>query len=244
MLTRRDIENLTNDLRNKGLSSQSIKSYTATLKSFFSWLNDEGLSEIHIKAYRASESIKITYNDEELKKLLRKPLKTCGFAEYRNWVIINLLLNSGCRAATIREIKIQDLDLQASLISYRHTKNGNVQIVPLCQEMKKILREYLKVRSGSSDDYLFPSCDDKMMTENGLSEAIRRYNRSRGVDKTSIHLFRHSFAERYLRNGGNAFNLQRILGHSTLEMTKRYCRIYDKDLLKNYDNFAPLAQLK
>ena len=84
-----------------------------------------------------------------------------------------------------------------------------------------------------------------MLSENALRLAIAHYNRSRGVGKTSIHLFRHTFARKYLVDcGGDAFMLQKLLGHSTLAMTKHYCAIYDADISKNYDRFSPLAQLQ
>lgn len=242
LVSRRDIDKMLIGLKNKGLSPNSIKSYTATLKSFFSWCREEDLTNLNIKLYKGVETLKDTYTDQELRQLLVKPKG--GFCEYRNWVIINMLLNSGCRASTIRHILIKDVNLSAGTISYRHTKNGSIQIIPLCDEMIKILKAYLKRREGSMNDYLFPADNNKQMTENGLSEAIRRYNRDRGVEKTSIHLFRHSFAERYLRAGGNPFDLQRILGHSTLAMTKHYCRIYDNELVKNYNRFSPLENLR
>ena len=242
-LSKREVEEAINRLRPR-LSSNSLRSYTATLKSFLSWTNVEGISELSIKLYKAEETVKDTYSDAELQKLLKKPnLRSCSFACYRNWVIINLLLNSGSRASTIRNILIKDVDLENQTISYRHTKNKSIQIVPLCCEMKKILKEYMKIRDGGPNDYLFPNQEGGKMTENGLNEAIRKYNRQRGVEKTSIHLFRHSFAERYLKQGGNPFDLQKILGHSTLAMTKHYCRIYDKELIKNYDKFSPLQNL-
>lgn len=85
----------------------------------------------------------------------------------------------------------------------------------------------------------------EMLSENALRLAIAHYNRSRGVEKTSIHLFRHTFARKYLVDcGGDAFILQKLLGHSTLAMTKHYCAIYDADISKNYDRFSPLAQLQ
>lgn len=242
-LSKREIEEAISRLRTR-LSSNSVRSYTATLKSFLSWTNEEGLTELSIKLFKAEETVKDTYSTEELQKLLKKPnMRAVGFPEYRNWVIINLLLNSGCRASTIRNILIKDLDLDNQTIQYRHTKNKSVQVVPLCSDMKRILKEYLKIREGNENDYLFPNENGSMMTEYGLNEAIRRYNRARGVNKTSIHLFRHTFAERYLKQGGNPFDLQRILGHSTLQMTKHYCRIYDKELIKNYDKFSPLQNL-
>lgn len=242
-LSKREIEEAINRLRNR-LSSNSVRSYTATLKSFLSWCAAGGICNTPIKLYKAEETVKDTYTNAELQKLLRKPdTRHCSFTEYRNWVIINLLLNSGSRASTIRNILIKDVDLDNQTISYRHTKNKSIQIVPLCYEMRKILKEYMRIRDGLGNDFLFPNQDGGIMSENCLNEAIRRYNRSRGVEKTSIHLFRHSFAERYLQQGGNPFDLQKILGHSTLAMTKHYCRIYDKELVKNYDKFSPLQNI-
>jgi integrase/recombinase XerD len=40
--------------------------------------------------------------------------------------------------------------------------------------------------------------------------------------------------------GGNAFTLQKLLGHSTLDMTLQYCAIFNADLQKNFDSFNPL----
>ena len=85
---------------------------------------------------------------------------------------------------------------------------------------------------------------DDMLTENALRLAITHYNHSRGVEKTSIHLFRHTFARKYLVDcGGNVFTLQKLLGHATLKMTKHYCNIYDADIAKSFDRFSPLAQM-
>ena len=121
----------------------------------------------------------------------------CNFAEYRTWVIINLLLNNGCRAATIRNIKIKDVDLDNLVIYLRHTKNKKLQVIPLCSELCSILREYLKIRSGSAYEYLFPNENGEQLKEDGLRSSITRYNNRRGIEKTSIHAFRHTFARKY-----------------------------------------------
>ena len=103
----------------------------------------------------------------------------------------------------------------------------------------------MRVRGGEDCDYLFPNESGEQLKEYALRSSIARYNNRRGVQKTSIHSFRHTFARKYLVDcGGNAFTLQRLLGHSTLDMTKHYCAIFDADIVKNYDNFSPLAQLK
>jgi integrase/recombinase XerD len=233
-------------MQGSGLSPNSINSYTRTLRAFLSWCNVERLTNLNIKLYKGEETIKETYTDTELAVLLKKPdVKKCKFSEYRNWVIINFLLNSGSRAATLRNIQNKDVDLDSHMVYYRHNKGKKIQAIPLCGLMCGILREYMSYRGGESADYLFPTDTGEKLTENGLRCSIARYNERRGVQKTSIHLFRHTFARKYLIDcGGDAFTLQRLLGHSTLEMTKHYCTIFDADITKNYDNLSPLAQIK
>ena len=245
-LQKRDLDNMIPSMREIGLSPNTINSYTRTLKSFFSWCNEEGLTTLNLPLYKAEQTIKETYSDSELKALLKKPdIRKCTFAEYRNWVIINFLLNSGSRAATIRAIQIRDIDLENNIVYYRHTKNKKAQVIPLCSAMTAVLREYLRVRGGDTTDYLFCTEKGAQLEENALRQTIARYNKRRGVLKTSLHLFRHTFARKYLIDcGGDAFTLQRLLGHSTLDMTKHYCNIFDADITKNFDSFSPLAQMK
>ncbi len=246
MLQKADLDAMIISMRDASLSPNSINSYTRTLKSFFSWCNEQGITRLNIPLYKAEETVKETYSDLELSALLKKPdIRKATFAEYRDWVIINFLLNCGSRAATVRAIQIRDVDLDGGMVFYRHTKNRKAQVIPLCSAMVSILREYLRHRGGEAADYLFCTETGSQLTENGLRQSIARYNTRRGVQKTSIHLFRHTFARKYLIDcGGDAFTLQKLLGHSTLAMTKHYCTIFDADLTKNYDNFSPLAQMK
>jgi integrase/recombinase XerD len=245
-LTKCETDNMISSMRDSGLATNSINSYTRLLKAFLSWCNEEAITQFNIKIYRGEETVKETYTDRELAILLKKPnVRECNFSEYRDWVIINFLLNSGCRAATIRAIQIHDIDLENGIVHYRHNKNHKSQVTPLCSEMIKILREYLRFRAGKDTDPLFCTEYGLPLTENALRKSIVRYNTRRGVSKTSIHLFRHTFARKYLIDcGGDAFTLQKLLGHSTLQMTKHYCAIFDADITKNYDKFSPLAQMK
>ena len=185
------------------------------------------------------------YTDEELLLLIRKPRKDCDFCEYRNWVIVNLLLNNGSRAASIRNIQNRDVDLKRKQIVLRHNKNKKIQVLPLCTQMVSILSDYMRIRKGTSEEYLFCNQFGDKLSESALRQAIAKYNERRGIYKTSTHLYRHTFSRKYLVDcGGNAFTLQKLLGHSTLAMTKRYCRLYDKDLAENFDSFSPLSQIK
>ena len=80
--------------------------------------------------------------------------------------------------------------------------------------------EYLNYRKGKPEDYLFCTSYGEKFTRDGMKTAIHRYNHSRGVAKTSMHLYRNTFAKKWILNKGDIFRLQKILGHSNLEMVK------------------------
>ena len=243
-LTRKDLEAMVASMRVAGLAHNSISSYCRVLRTFLNWCRRGGMNVPELPNIKDKETVKEAYTDAELLALLKRPPKNCSFCEYRNWVIVNFLMNSGCRSATIRNIQNRDVDLETRQIILRHNKNGKIQAVPLCSQMVSILREYMPIRSGTPEDYLFCDQYGGMLSMNGLRLAVARHNQSRGVEKTSTHLYRHTFARKYLVDcGGDAFMLQKLLGHSTLKMTKHYCAIYDADIAKDYDRFSPLAQL-
>jgi integrase/recombinase XerD len=92
------------------------------------------------------------------------------------------------------------------------------------------------------DDYLFVNELGEQMTRNSMQHAIARYNKKRGVEKTSIHAFRHTFAKHYITSGGDAFKLQRLLGHSTLDGTLNYVNLYGIDLKEDFDKHSILTK--
>lgn len=243
-VTKRDIEAMAANMRKSGMAHNSVATYMRMLRTFYNWCNAEGFSTLSIPSFKEKETVKETYTDEELEKLLRKPDKDCDFGEYRSWVVVNFLMNSGCRSATVRYIQNQDVNLTSMQVTFRHNKNGKVQVIPLCTIMANILKDYMRIRKGAPEDYLFCNVYGGMLTEDALRHAIKRYNYGRGVKSASIHKFRHTFAKKYLMDcGGNAFSLQKLMGHSTLNMTKRYCRLFDNDVGKDYDLHSPLAQI-
>ena len=243
-LTKSKLEAMVVSMRQSGLAHNSISSYCRVLRTFLGWCEREGMTVPPMPHIKDKETVKESYTDEELEAILKRPNKNCSFCEYRNWVVVNFLMNCGCRASTVRNIQNRDVDLDTRQIIFRHNKNGKIQTVPLCSVMVSILREYMAVRKGNSDDYLFCDQYGSMLSMNALRLAVARHNQSRGVSKTSTHLYRHTFARKYLVDcGGDAFMLQKLLGHSTLKMTKHYCAIYDADIAKNFDRFSPLAQM-
>lgn len=232
-------------MQNKVLKTTTINLRLRGIRSFLYFLMSNGyIDTFQIKLIKDDEKIPNLYTDEEIQKLIKKPnLKTCTFTEYRDWVTINFFIATGVRSRTLRNIKIKDLDFDNDLIYLTTTKGRKEIVIPMGKAIKKILLEYLQIRGGGKEDYLFCSVYGKQLTQNALNHTISKYNKKRNVGKTGIHSFRHYFAKNYIQNGGNALKLQKLLGHSTLEQTKIYVDLFGQDLQKDFDVFSPLDNL-
>lgn len=188
---------------NNSISDITVNTYLRGIRAIIYYFIKQGLTaKFEIKLARADKPIKEVYTDDELKILLQKPnIKKCAFSEYRNWVIVNYVMGTGNRLSSITNIKIEDIDFDDATIRIMKTKNRKQQIIPLTNTLVGILVEYLSHRGGSKADYLFCNLYGHKITEFSLQKSIFAYNRKRGVSKTSMHLFRHTFAKKWIMNG-------------------------------------------
>lgn len=230
------------------VKQQTINSYLRGYRSFGNWCEEQG----YIKYFRCpikeiDPPVKQVYTDKELQKLLTKP-DIRNYPEYRNWVIINLLLATGARENTIINIKVGDVDLEEGYVIFNTTKAHKVVRIGLEKKMRNILAEFINYwRTGGDldeDDYLFANEYDEPLTRGGLCSAISKYNRRRGVEKTSIHLFRHTYAKNWITSGGDIITLAKVLTHSELEMVKRYANLYDYDVKSAIEDHSTLSKLR
>ena len=229
-------------LRGRGCNDITVVSYMRDIRAFIYYCMSSGtLGTYKIKLPKADKKIKETYTDEELRLLLKKPnLKASDFTEYKIWVFSNYLLATGNRISSALNIRISDLDFDNSLIQITKSKNRKAQIIPISAALSAVLKEYLGYRKGNSDDYVFCNSYGKQADIRTYQEALAKYNHSRGVSKTSAHLYRHTFAKKWILNGGDIFRLQKLLGHSDLAVVKEYVNMFSKDLSIGFDKFNPL----
>lgn len=223
-----------------GMNPISINFYISQIRVFVYWLVKNGHCErFDIKKIKTQEPQLKTLSDEEITTLLKKPAINCNFVTYRSWVIINFILATGARASTVMNVMVDDIDFYNKEIRYSHLKNKQTAIVPMSITLEKVLKTYFNTWDLGKG-YLFPDKYGGKLTLNALEQSLRKYTKRRGLKYKGAHSLRHTFARAFVMNGGNAFVLQRLLTHTDLEMTKKYVRLFDGDLHKNFDNLCPL----
>jgi site-specific recombinase XerD len=162
-------------------------------------------------------------------KALTSTCQRGKFTGDRYHAIFLFLLDTGARAQELCNTTIEDTDLNTGAVMIRYGKGGKTRMVFLGRKTRRALRSYLRLRHDQSHA-LFVSTNGDRLTYNGLRLLLDRRAKLAKLDnKPTLHDFRRAFALNMLRNGVDIFALQRLMGHSDLQIMRRYLAQNDED---------------
>ena len=137
---------------------------------------------------------------------------------------------------------MEDVDLRTGTVNVRLSKMGKGRAVPIGAHTARALQAYItrERKPAPGVEALFLGARGEPITPNAIRLLMKRLQASAGVNKRiHAHLLRHSFATSFLRNGGNVFALQKILGHATLTMSRYYAHLSDADAQRVHQLASP-----
>lgn len=232
------------------LSPASILAFYSSLSAFFRWCESEELLVKNPMATVARPKVprKIvpTFSEEEIKGLLSASGSLPQDTGARMKAMLLFLLDTGVRINELTTLKRESLDLELgrALVmgkgaKERHVYYGNTT--------RKALWRYLELHRptpGPKNDFVF-------LTRQGLPLRMRLtqhdlfdLGHKAGVTDVHPHRFRHTAAVQFLRNGGDVFSLQKMLGHTTLDMVRRYVELASEDVEKAHRVASPVDNWK
>jgi site-specific recombinase XerD len=225
------------------LSPQTVRARVATLKAFFTWLQREGYTEGNvmkaIDSPQVPRRLMTVLSQEEVESVLSaiNPRTSLGC---RDLAIMMSLLDTGIRCAELAGLKVGDIHISRGYLQVMG-KGSRERLVPLGATARRALIEYIRsCRPESSSENVFLTEKGDPMTVGGIQLMIKRLGRRCAVSRLHAHLCRHTFATNYLMNGGDIFTLQQILGHSSLEMVRRYVNFSSEYVIGQHNRFSPL----
>lgn len=239
----------------RGNSPGTVRGSITALRAFYGFLiKDEVITESRnpmrlVDSPRASLPEIRPLTMEEILRLL-DTLDKNKLLSYRNYVICLLILDTGLRIGEVTRLKVEDISLDKCSIKV-NGKGRKKRMAYMGEKMTMVLKDYIdNCRRWFADghDTLFPPAKwspNATMRPHTLSEIIRNKMDEAGIPRcnSSGHRLRHTFAVNFVKGGGSAFALQRLLGHSKLEMTERYVLLAQDDLREAHRKASPVDRM-
>ena len=256
-VTAHDIRLFLIGLEDQGIGAATQNAYYRALHSFFGWLVNEGIIScspmLTIKPPRMPRQMVKPLTVEQIQRvmlLLNVPetwigsVRRSSFLQIRNKAIFLLFLDTGLRLSELSNIQLTDIDSENDTIIVMG-KGSKERRVRMGELSHKAVLHYVMTRK---DNYpcLWVTEERIPMKNWGVRETIQRLFKRAGITgvKVGPHTLRHTAAILFLRNGGGEFNLQTLLGHSTLSMTRRYVgALGEDDLKKAHEKASPVDNL-
>ena len=240
-LTKDDMQEYIDHLKEVGKSNSTISRSTASLKSFYRYLVNKKLAEENIaeniEAPKVDRKEPMILTTAEIETLLEQP-DLSELKGQRDKAMLEILYATGIRVTELVSLRIEDVNLNSGYI--RVKKKNSERHIPLGNRSLKCLKEYIeKVRPllirTEEEKTLFINTNGQKMTRQGYWKILKQYKEQAKIDKDiTPHTIRHSFAVHMLQNGAEIKTVQELLGHTDVASTMMYTQIVNPNVKDDY----------
>lgn len=239
------------------VSKKTVLNYHTGLSALWTWALAEHLVADHllhqVQPPEQEARVIVPFSEADIQALLgalgasrpytrpgkRKSAHSLANTE-RNRAIILLLLDTGMRASELCALQIHNLDLRNQRAQV-FGKGSKERSLPFSARTGQAIWRYLATRRDADlGDPLFTSRLHTPLDRDRLLKQLSAIGDRAGVPDCHPHRFRHTFAVQFLRNGGDAYSLQDMLGHTTLEMVRTYLHLAQVDLDAAHHRASPV----
>ena len=247
----------TNNPQNRGdfgkkVSLVTINNYIRNMRVYFNYMYDNRLIKVNpvakIKTVKTPRKVKDYLEDEMFNRLL-KCFDLSKFHEYRDYVITQLLFDTGMRLGECLMIRNEtDINFKdrSIFLPADNTKGKKDRYVFFSVQMATELRRWLNYRDRYKDsEFCFCTIKGSNLLVRSFESNFSNYGERIGKKDINPHMLRNNFAKRFLMNGGDIYTLSKILGHSSVQVTEQcYLDLKTEDLRRQYQKYSPLMNFK
>jgi len=246
---RRDAEAWLTSLKAAGRAQATMRNRWVALRNLYGWaVAEEEIAAsplARVVVAKGNPPAPDVLSDDELGLLL----KACAGPDFyarRDLALVRLMLATGMRVSEVCDLTIGDLDLVRRIVSVRHGKGDKARLVRYDAATAAALDRYKRVRARhlhAASPWLWIGHRGRV-TRKGVPRMLDKRAAIAGIDHVHPHQLRHTWADRWLRAGGNEGDLQRLGGWESAEIMRRYgeARAVDRALAA-YDTINPMGQL-
>lgn len=197
-----------------------------------------------IEVAKSRPKVVVPFSNEDISRMLA----VCNydyehnakFLGSRNRAMLLVLLDTGIRLSELVSMKVRDINSDTGYIRVLG-KGSRERVVRIGKVAQRALWRYLMCRTHKDMEELWLTEEGRPLHNSGVQSLVKRLKERAGISGNgNTHRFRHTFALSFLRTDGNVFNLQYLLGHSDLDMVRRYTSTLGmEDALKAHEKASP-----
>ncbi len=235
----------------KNLSGHTVNCYLRSLRCFYSWLVNEEIIEKHpfdkVKIPPPPKKVIPAFSHQQIEQLL-SVIDTKTPVGYRNYAMILTLLDTGLRITELCTLTLDKLFLEDGIIKVLG-KGNKERMIPIGKQVQHILWHYIErcrpTPANINNNFVFLNDEGRPLDRRRMEAVMKHYGEKAKLDgvRCSPHTLRHTAAISFLRNGGDLFSIQRLLGYNSLEMTRRYCEIANTAVKRAHMLASPVDNL-
>lgn len=240
-ISKSELKEFVMKLREAEIKPGAINSYIRGLNVFLNWLyqNEHTSVRFKIDSLKAEAPVHKSLTEDELKRIITYKAKDTTYKRLQTMLM--LIMDTGLRIDEVINLERSKIDFDNFLLSVKG-KGNKERVVPFSYELRKVLYKYSK---DQKFELLFCTRNGSKLNYHNIRRDFGRLMKRLGIEAdSSFHLFRRTFATSFIRNGGNPMVLQRILGHSSAQMTQLYVKLVTEDLSKEQHKVSILNKLR
>ena len=237
------------DMLKSGNSARTANLKISALNSYYKYMMRVGkITQNPVKPVprpKITKSLPAFFDSKSLNTHIdRLNIDAEDYVSLRNYVILELLYNTGMRRAELLGLRVADVDKKGKIVRLRG-KGDKEREVPLTSELLLLLKQYIKLLQGCfpvrENNMLFVSSKGAPLYPAAVNKIIKNIlaNDKHITGKKTPHVLRHSFATHLLNNGADLQSIKEVLGHANLAATQVYTHNSFKQLKKVYEKTHP-----
>lgn len=250
-ITHQQIRSWLSSLINNDINTRSVNRKISTLKAYFAFLLKGETITINpmqkIISPKMSKKVTAYVEEESLNSMLDEEELKHGYSENRNYLIMEILYETGIRLSELINIKVQDIDIHNLAVKVLGKRNKE-RIIPISITLKEKIKQYLEYKEkeivtiNEKENYLFLTKKGKKIYPKFVYRIVFYYlSKITTNKKKSPHVLRHTFATHMLNHGADLNAIKEILGHSSLNATQVYSHSSLSKLKTIYKQAHPRA---
>ncbi len=258
-ISAQDVRSWQMSLMEEGEAAGTVTKQIAALRAWFKFLRKKGYTDtdimVKITPPKRAKRLPIFFREDEVEQIY-DDIYPNDYDGELDKLVLRMLYETGMRRSELANVTLGNINLDELTIKVRGKRNKE-RIIPIEDELAHNISRFIALRNTmveelkakkptvANTDRLLVNSKGRVVSDGMIYLIVEKYMAPRSnAERTSPHVFRHTFATHMLNEGANIDAIKELLGHSDLAATEVYTHVTREHLKDTYKHAHPRATKK